>query len=381
MMHLALATVWHDRRRFVPIAVVVTVAGLLIMAQIAVAGGVFRDAAAPVNRSSAQLWAGPEGAGTLLEGSGLDADRASVLWTIPELVGFEPYAIRYGDLSDRAPGGASVDVGTEAQPRRFVMAILLDTNPLAALYATHLPPGMRAALADPETIVIGEEDAALLGVHVGDRVWFDDRPMRVVGTLPGMQGLGISTALIGTASWTSDDRAMFWLLSLEPGTPDARVAAIARDATRASGLSVMPAAELAQATISAFVWTSGAGTVLLSTSGLALVVAAMVVSQVMRAAVLAAVREYAALGAFGIGSRRLVRLVLLQGCLVAVVSVAVTAVFTMALLEVLARASIPHALPLWLAGPAMAALCAVLAASTVLATRHLRHADPASLLR
>jgi ABC-type antimicrobial peptide transport system permease subunit len=174
---------------------------------------------------------------------------------------------------------------------------------------------------------------------------------------------------------------MFWLLSLEPGTPDARVAAIARDATRASGLSVIPAAELARATVSEFVWTSGAGTVLLSTSGLALVVAAMVVSQVMRAAVLAAVREYAALGAFGIGSRRLVRLVLLQGCLVAVVSLAVTAVFTIALLEVLGRASIPHALPLWLAVLAMGALCAVLAASTVLATRHLRHADPASLFR
>lgn len=378
MLRLALATVWHERNRFVPIAVVVTVAGLLIMAQVAVASGVFRDAAAPVNRSSAQLWAGPPGAATLMDGGGLEADRAAVLWTIPELVGLEPYASRYGDLAGRAP--STLDAAA-ARPQRLVEAILLDTGPRAALYALHLPPQMRAALAEPETIVIAREDAAFLGVQVGGRVWLSDRPMRVVGILPGLQGLGFSTALIGAANRRPEDAPMFWLLSLDPATAPERLAEIARDATRRSGLSVLPAEDLVAATVRQFVLSSGAGMIFLSTAGIALAVAALIVSQVMRAAILAATREYAALGAFGIGSWRLVALVLMQGGLVAVVSVGVMVAATAGMLALFDRASIPYALPPWLAGLVVGMICAVLAVSTVLATRHLRRADPASLLR
>ena len=108
MIHLVLTTVWHDQRRFVPIAIVVTVAGLLVMAQIAVAGGVFRDAASAVNRCTAPLWAGPAGGNTLLEGNGLDAARASQLWIIPKIDGLNPFASRYGDLSARPPPGESL---------------------------------------------------------------------------------------------------------------------------------------------------------------------------------------------------------------------------------------------------------------------------------
>ena len=362
----------------------VTVAGLLIMAQIAVAGGVFRDAASAIDRSAAPLWAGPAGANTLLESNGLDAGRASALWIIPELVGLEPFASRYGDLSARPPPGeglAGVGEAWPAPPERFAMVILVDTGPDATLYARHLPQEMRARLAEPDTIIIGREDAAVLGVVVGDRVWLNGRPMRVVGTLPGMQGLGISTALIGAANATAEDIPAFWLIALAPGTTPERIAEIARDPALTGPLSVRPAAELTEATIRQFVLTSGVGTIFLYIAGFALVVAAMVVSQVMRAAVLAAVREYAALGAFGIGFGRLATLVLLQGGLVALASILVMAAATVGLLAVFGWASIPYALPLWLAGVAVAAMCLVLAGSTLLAIRHLRHADPASLLR
>lgn len=381
MFRLAFATVWHDRRRFIPIAIVVTVAGLLIMAQIAVANGVFRDAAAAVNRSSAQLWAGPKGTKSLMDSSGLDATRASSLWTVPELVKLEPYWSQFGVISARPDTSSIPDAEKEAGPRRDVMAIVLDTAPDAALYARHLPAEMRAELAAPEAIVIGGEDAEHLRLGVGDRVWFNNRPMRIVGTVPGLQSLGYSGALIGSANAAARETPSFWLMSLKPGLSPERIQDIAREASLNTGLSVLPANELIDATINDFVLESGAGTIFLYSSGVALAVAAMIVSQVIRAAVMAAMREYAALRAFGIGTGRLALLVLMQGGLIAVMSMAVMTGGTFGLLALFRWAGIPHELPLWLASAVAGAVCLVLAASVLLAIRYLRRADPASLLR
>jgi putative ABC transport system permease protein len=381
MLRLAISTVWFDRRRFIPIAIVITVAGLLIMAQIAVANGVFRDAAAAVDRSSAQLWAGPKGTISLMDSSGLDATRASALWTVPELVKLEPYWSQFGVLSARPDTSSIPDADKEGGPRRDVMAIVLDTAPDATLYTRHLPPEMRAELAAPEAIVIGREDAMTLGTSVGDRIWFNNRPMRIVGTLPGLQSLGYSAALIGSANAIAKDTPMFWLMSLAPGVSPARIQEIAREASLSSGLSVLPANELIDATINDFVMESGAGTIFLYSSAIALAVAAMIVSQVIRAAVVAAMREYAALRAFGIGIGRLDQLVLMQGGIIAAISMTVMTGGTLGLLALFRWAGIPHDLPLWLAGAVAGVMCVVLAASVLLAIRYLRRADPASLLR
>jgi putative ABC transport system permease protein len=381
MLRLAFATVWHDRRRYIPIAIVITVAGLLIMAQIAVANGVFRDAAAPVSRSHAQLWVGPKGASTLLESTGLDATRASALWTVPELVRLEPYWSQYGELSARPRTDTIPGEEKDGAPLRSTIAIYLETAPDAALYAQHLPAEMRKELAELETIVIGREDANVLGVDEGDRVWFNNRPMRIVGTLPGLQGLGFSTVLIGSVNAPAKDTPAFWLMSLTPDISPARIEDIARELTLNGGLSVLPAHELIDATINEFMMESGAGTIFLFSSGFALAVAAMVVSQVIRAAVMAALREYAALRAFGIGFGRIAMLVLTQGAIIAAVSVVVMTGATLGLLALFRWGAVSYDLPLWLASSVVGSMCLLLAVSVLLAIRYLRRADPASLLR
>ena len=147
------------------------------------------------------------------------------------------------------------------------------------------------------------------------------------------------------------------------------------------GLSVLPAHELIDATINEFMMESGAGTIFLFSSGFALAVAAMVVSQVIRAAVMAALREYAALRAFGIGFGRIAMLVLTQGAIIAAVSVVVMTGATLGLLALFRWGAVSYDLPLWLASSVVGAMCLLLAVSVLLAIRYLRRADPASLLR
>ncbi len=162
MFRLARATVWFERRRYSPIAAVVVISGLMLLAQIAIANGIFRDAAAAIDRSSAQLWVGPEGAMTLTDSFGLAPSRAAVLWVIPELERLEPYATGFGFLSASPPPGGDLMVSDPGSGARAVNVVYLDPAPDAMLYARHMPAEVRAGLREADTIVIGDEDARSL---------------------------------------------------------------------------------------------------------------------------------------------------------------------------------------------------------------------------
>lgn len=353
----------------------------MLMVQLAIAVGVFRDAASPVNRSTALLWAGPEGSSTLTDSRGLDTGRASVLWVIPELERLEPFATSFGQLSAKPSSGDdfSMDFGSDGM--RFVMLVYLNADENALLYARHVPADIRARLREAGTIVIGQEDAEALGVKVGDKLWLENRPLRLVGTLPGLQGLGMSTALIGTAGQTVPAPPAFWLLGLKPDTTQARIEEIADQLSSDLRLSILPSKSLSEATMYQFAFESGAGTIFMYSAGLAFVIAAMVVNQVMRAAVMGAMREYAALRAFGISFGRLAALVLMQGGLIAAGSVTMLLGLTLVLLAFLRWASVPYDLPPSMAAAVAMALVLVLCFSTLVALRNLRLADPSSLLR
>lgn len=388
MFRIALATVLHERRRYIPIVVVVTVAGLLMLAQIAVAMGVIRDAASPISRSTADLWAGPPAVSSLNDGRTLEPSAASAMWLIPELTRIEPYGTRFGELSRTQPNESDYLDEDAFAGRRYVNLLVVPTDADAMLYARQLPPAMRRALTEPGTIVTGTEDAAAMGVKPGERVWLDGRAFRLVGTLDGMRGLGMSTALIGPAALpaaqddsTPPQAPSFWLIGLRPGTTEARRAEIAAMLSGTGQMSVWTAGDLQRATMTQFTMESGAGTIFLGSTAVALAVAALIVNQTMSSAIAASTREYAALRAFGLGFRRLVALVLMQGVLVAVASVAALSMLAAGLLAVLDRAQIPHALPLPLAGLAVGAIVLVVLISNLLALRRLRAADPASLLR
>jgi putative ABC transport system permease protein len=381
MFLLARATVWFDRRRYAPIAAVVVISGLMLLAQIALANGSFREAVAPIERSDAQLWVGPEGAATLLDSMGLTSDRASVLWVIPELQRLEPFATAFGFLSATPRAGDDVMFADWQGGSRPVTIIYIDPTADAMLYARHMPADLRAQLREADTIVIGDEDAKSMGVRLGDRVWLDNRPLRLIATMPGLLGFGASTVLVSKAAQPPETPPSFWLVGLNPSTSDARISEIVTQTGPDLGLSILRPDDLSQATIAQFVFESGAGRIFMYSAGLAFVIAAMVVSQVMRAAVLASLREYAALRAFGIGFARLCWLVFLQGGLIAVVSIAAMAVMSLALLALLDWASVPYALPPLLTVFVFVSITAVLLLSTVLALRHLRQSDPASLLR
>jgi putative ABC transport system permease protein len=107
----------------------------------------------------------------------------------------------------------------------------------------------------------------------------------------------------------------------------------------------------------------------------------MVVSQTLSAAVANAIREYAALRAYGIGYRKIQAIVIKQGLYVCFAALILTAVASSLVLLALSWRGVANELPLPLAAAVVLALKLTVVISNVLALRRLRSADPASLLR
>jgi putative ABC transport system permease protein len=107
----------------------------------------------------------------------------------------------------------------------------------------------------------------------------------------------------------------------------------------------------------------------------------MVVSQTLSAAVANAMREYAALRAYGISYRSVQGMVIKQGLYVCLAALVLTAVASALVLWGLYQRGVATELPLPLAAGVALALMLTVVISNLLALRRLRHADPASLLR
>ena len=146
------------------------------------------------------------------------------------------------------------------------------------------------------------------------------------------------------------------------------------------GFEALTAKAFARRTTLYWLVESGAGVAFVFGSVVAVLVAVVITSQTLAAAVAGSLKEYAALRALGFSMRALRRIVLAQSAWVGVAGLAAGGVLTF-LLVLVARAS---AIPVVLS-PAMIAVAAALIfvtalGSGALALRRVGQADPATLL-
>lgn len=385
MIKLSYKTVLHDWRRYLPVAVAIGISGLLMVMQLALAMGAFTSAAAPVALSRDAIWVGPADASSLDQSSGVNGAAAASLWMLPQVAGIETYNASFAELSLRKDGpDLTPDFDRQA---RTVQIIGLETRADAALFGNALPPHLRAALAEPDTVVLDRADARNLKLAPGDRLRLNGREMRLIGTASGLRGSGLMTALVSEATargLTPADSAGnpgFYLLRLKDGASAGDVI------IQISGHALRPelrgwtADDLKAATIREWATETGMGTMFLASSAIALVVTLLVVSQTLGAAVAGSIREFAALRAYGVPFRRLQGLVIAQGTWVGAAALVLTAVISAALLIMLQLRDVRVVLTPAMVAGAVTALLAVIVLSNLMAVRRLRHADPAGLLR
>lgn len=360
-----------------PVVISVGISGLMMVTQAALTLGAFSLSSAPVRYSQADLWVGPDDAKALDQSRGLSYLSVGRLWMDPDITKIEPY---------KSP--VFVTIGEDEASGDYGNVISLPISNEPMILTRIIPTDVRAKLAEPGTVALGRSDARKLNVKVGGHLKVNRSTVRVVGLLDGIKALfGVQLIMSElTAKDISDgmgsrEDAAFFLLKLRPGADPQMVADRLTFGGPAPEFRVWQPHELATSTVRYWAMESGAGTLFVASSAIAMVITLMVVSQTLGAAINGAMREYAALRTYGIRFGSVQWLVMKQGLYVCGAALVLTSIASVGVLWALHLADVSYELSPPIALAIAGGLVVLVVISNLFALRRLRHADPASLLR
>ncbi len=377
MVALARKTLLYEWRRFLPAMVAIAFASLLLLLQASLVLGIFGSASVYVTGSDADVWLGYPGTQSVDQGRAIDPDAATLLYMQAEVARVEPFIWFDGDWrGPGATGGVSV----------FVSGI--DVRQGGLMFSRVLAPALRAALREPDSIVVDRAELGKLGVQVGDRAHINGQRVRVVGVGRGLRALGgvnvvasLDTARRLNVGVAHPDWPTYLVARLRDPSRAAGVAARVGRLRGSSPHAAWSAADFARRSTLFWLFDSGAGAGVLFLAGIVLLVGAAITSQTLVAAVFGSIREYATLNALGVGLRALRWVVLEQAFWVGAAGLVVASLGGALLIWLAQLKDVPIAFDVttWLVCFTLVMALAIL--SGLFALRTLRRANPAELLR
>jgi putative ABC transport system permease protein len=370
-MSYSLATLWHDRPRYLPAVVAVAFSAVLMSLQSGMVLGVLSIVSLPVDHSSADIWIGAPEVKSVDVGSPIPVRWAARL-NLPAVVAQEEY-VQGGAFWHRASGGSELTTvhGSRLYPGAFGAA-------------AELTPELRSRLSEPGAVVVDQSDLAVLGLSGdGPNGEVNGRRVRVVGTIRGAKGL------IGANLFCSLDTARY-LLRMPPQQTTyllakcrdpADAADVAARLRQYGDMAVFTKAEFSASTHWHWLLQTGAGIVVGLTTALGILVGVAVTSQTLFAATVASVREFAVLSALGIPRWRMAAAVLTQSFWIGLAGLALAApvMYSLQTIAEACGAKVILATGVLCAAAVGTQVTAML--SGVGALRALKLAEPATLLR
>lgn len=377
MVALARKTLVYEWRRFLPAVVAIAFASLLLLLQAALVLGIFGSASVYVSGSGADVWLGYPGTQSVDQGRPIDPDTASLLLMQPQVVRVEPFLWFDGDW--RGPvdtGGISV----------FISGI--DVRADGLMFSRVLDPALRAALRQPDAVVVDRAELDKLGVGVGSSAYINGQRVRVVGVGHGLRALGgvniltsLETAQRLNVDTPDPDWPTYLVAKVRNPEQAAGVAAKVSHLQGSSPHAAWSAAAFARRSTLFWLFDSGAGAAVLFLAGIVLLVGAAITSQTLVAAVFGSIREYATLNALGVGLRALRWVVLEQALWVGAAGLFSASLGGALLIWIAYLKDVPVAFDASIWAVCMVAVMALAIVSGLIALRSLRRADPAELLR
>ena len=371
-MKFVILTLWHERRRYLPGVLAVAFSALLIGLQVGIFWGLISVVSVPIVRSRADLWVG------FPRTPSIDLGRAIPAYYRNRVEGLAEVA-----RTDEYIQSMSLWKNTREEVELAIVAgASLDDDALGP--ARMLAPELRQALREPGTIVIDVADRTRLGVtEVGDLGSINNHAVRIVGFMSGMGSLTgpyamCSLATARTLLGLREEQTTFILATLrDPAQGDAAAAKLNEFPNFTAHVSERFSLQ------SKIHWLTKtkAGAAVSFIAALGLFVGAVVTSQTLYGATVAAARELAVLRALGIPRGRMRLFVLQQALCVGVLGIGVV-IPGAYLLAALARQVGTNAdLALWIVGSDIVLTLAMSLVAGLYAMRSLSHAEPTALLR
>lgn len=375
MTGVALKTLLFDWRRFAPAAVAVGFSGLLVLLQAGLILGVFSLASVYVTKSSADLWVGFPGVQSIDLGRPIDGVTELFLRADPRIAQVEPFYWGSGEWRTSRHGMVNVYiVGLDPTPGAMVLSDVLSTD-------------LRVALGEPDAVLVDRADLAKLETGVGGLAEINGRRVRIVGVTEGLRALGGVNVIASAATARRLDPAIgvgegaaYFTARLNDPSQARAVAAGLREVGRRRGFEPMTSQTFADRSVRYWLAESGAGVAFVFGSAVAILVAVIVTSQTLAAAVAASLKDYAALRALGFTIGALRGIVLAQTAWIAAAGVLLAGALA-AILAIVARLGDT---PLVMTAPMVAVAVGLVAlvafGSGLWALRRVARADPAVLL-
>lgn len=375
MRSLALKSLIYEWRRFAPAMVAVAFSGLLVLLQAGVILGIFSLASQYVTRSGADLWIGYPGVQSLDLGRPLSGPAEAYAWMNPHVRRLEPFLWGSGEWRTRSQGMVNV----------YIVGI--DPRPDGLALSDALTPDQRVALAEPDAALVDQADLHKLQTAVGQTAEVNGRLLRVVGVTHGLRALGGVNVIASLATTRRLDpaagpqgRVAYLLAKLDNAAAADQVAAALNAKGAGRGFEALTSSGFARRTTLYWLAESGAGVAFVFGSVVAILVAGVITSQTLSAAVAGSIREYAALRALGFSMRALRRIVVAQSAWVGGAGLAVGGVLTLLLTLAARLGAIPIVLTPIMVAVAAALVMFTALGSGALALRRVAKADPAVLL-
>jgi putative ABC transport system permease protein len=368
----------HDRVRFAVTIVGIAFATVLMGIQLGMLVNFVHTSATLVDHSGANLWIAVHGVKTIDLATPLQERRRFEALSTPGVAAAEPYLLGYGLW--KKPDGVRervIIVGIKPDAEMGLPWNLLDGI------------DVRKALLSADGVIVDRLYANKLGVdHGGQTFEINDHRVRVVGFTSGIrtftQSPYVFTSLRKARSIASNLPDVGEAITYVP----IRVAKGASvEATREKLVARMPDvdvltnAELSRRSSNYWLFSTGAGITIISSSLLALFVGVVIAAQTLYASTMDRLPEYATLRAIGGGRSYLYAIVVTQALIGGLIGyiVGMAAVLTMTWLSRNSSAG-PEA-PLWLSisiGVVMELMCAV---ASLISINRLTAINPAEVFR
>lgn len=375
MTGVALKTLLFDWRRFAPAAVAVGFSGLLVLLQAGLILGVFSLASIYVTKSSADLWVGFPGVQSIDLGRPIGGATELFLRADSRVAQVEPFYWGSGEWRTSRHGMVNVYV------------VGLDPTPGAMVLSGVLPDALRVALAEPDSVLIDRADLGKLETGVGGLAEINGRRVRIAGMTEGLRALGGVNVIASAATARRLDPtigdgegAAYFTARLTDPLQARAVAADLREIGRQRGFEPMTSQAFADRSVRYWLAESGAGVAFVFGSAVSILVAVIVTSQTLAAAVAASLKDYAALRALGFTLGALRAIVLAQTAWIAAAGVLLAGILAMVLAAVARLGATPLILTVPMVAAAITLVALVAFGSGLWALRRVARADPAALL-
>ncbi len=390
-MSLALATLIYEWRRYMAAVMALALSGLLVLAMTGVFIGIGQSFTAQTERSSADVIVMRPGVTSMISGpSGVPRRFIPLVYNHPEVVEVQSFYTTGGtfqSVKDYNPTVSAAERARQKAPtQKFVMAGIIDTRPGSVTIPVDYSQELVDALRQPFTIAVDETSLPTLGVKLGDKALYNGQTVTVVGVLRGYPSMMQPMIVL-----SRDTLRMMGQGDSGPRTGPlmVKIRNPARTETVAAELNAMGKGqwkawtrqELAEANAGAMFEEGILVIIIGGCVVLGIIMGVAITWQTLRGAIMANIKEFAALRALGVGMVSLRRVVVELSFWVGCVGVAAAIGLTWLVKLFAAANAVIIGLPIPLLAIVGIGLILISIGSGMLSLGVLKNSQPADLLR